>query len=316
MRPILLCIALLLVSTLHAQPPATQQTDKLPFIHVDVKNRQVRVDCENIGCEAALEFFAVVAGGPEHEAMLRSRAKPSNVHLAMLMIGLTPGSPIKYSEAAQKWFPPAGPPVHLSVEFMKEGKTISLPAYRLVRDIRTKKEMPATTWIFAGSRNLQDGTYGADAAGYLVNIVNFDLALLDVPALVSNSNETLMWEAANDLLPPPNSAVTLVIEPTAKVESPRELETKPTTQPVEGRVEIDREKVSQLQKLWEQKVAPHDKAMREAAQAQYDVIRELRKEQQRLIDEADEIQRTIDELEKRYQNMTTPRPEAVEKEEK
>ena len=50
-------------------------------------------------------------------------------------------------------------------------------------------------------------------------------------------------------------------------------------------------------------------ALREAAQAQYDVIRELRREQQRLIDEADRIQRLIDELERKYQDMTTPRPE-------
>ena len=32
-------------------------------------------------------------------------------------------------------------------------------------------------------------------------------------------------------------------------------------------------------------------------------------ESQRLIDEADRIQRTIDELQKEYQEMTTPRPE-------
>ena len=39
--------------------------------------------------------------------------------------------------------------------------------------------------------------------------------------------------------------------------------------------------------------------------------RAFRREQQRLIDEADRIQRTIDELEKKYQDMTTPRPEPV-----
>lgn len=311
MRTILALLTCLCVA-IQAEPPATQATDKLPFIHVDVAKKQVRVDCENIGCEAPLEFFAVVAGGPEHEAMLRSRAKPSNIHLALLMIGLQPGSPIKYSEAAQKWFPPHGPPIQLTVEFIKDGKTILMPAYKMVRDIKSKKAMPATTWIFAGSRSLQDGTYGADAAGYLVNIVNFDLALIDVPALVSNSNESLMWEAANDLLPAPNAPVTLIIEATDKVEAPREIETGVTTQPAQARVELDRAKVDRLQKLWDEKVAPHDKSIREAAQAQYDVIRELRREQQRLIDEADQIQRVIDELEKRYQNMTTPRPEKMD----
>ena len=60
---------------------------------------------------------------------------------------------------------------------------------------------------------------------------------------------------------------------------------------------------------WEQAVAPHRQALKEAAQAHYQVINELRKEQQRLIDESDRIQRTIDQLEKEYQDMTTPQPE-------
>ena len=45
------------------------------------------------------------------------------------------------------------------------------------------------------------------------------------------------------------------------------------------------------------------------ARTHYQVINDLCKEQQRLIDESDRIQRTIDQLEKEYQDMTTPQPE-------
>ena len=48
--------------------------------------------------------------------------------------------------------------------------------------------------------------------------------------------------------------------------------------------------------------------MRKAARTHYQVISQLRAEQQRLIDEADRIQRLIDQLDKQYQDMTTPRP--------
>src|SRR5438132_2097412 len=90
-----------------AAEPATQPAPvgKLPFISVDAKNKQIRVDGETIGCQAPLEFFCVVAGTSEHESILRSKAKPSNIHLALLMLGLEPGEPVKYSEAAKKWFP-------------------------------------------------------------------------------------------------------------------------------------------------------------------------------------------------------------------
>jgi len=57
-------------------------------------------------------------------------------------------------------------------------------------------------------------------------------------------------------------------------------------------------------------LGPRARALREAAQAHYEVIETLRKEQQRLITEADLIQRAIDDLEKKYQDLTTPQPAA------
>ena len=77
-------------------------------------------------------------------------------------------------------------------------------------------------------------------------------------------------------------------------------------------VHIDQQKVDRLRQRWEKAVAPHREALKEAAQAHYEVLNQLRREQQRLVDEADRIQRTIDELEKDYQDMTTPRPEPVQ----
>ncbi|HMO25813.1 MAG TPA: hypothetical protein PKB10_06045, partial [Tepidisphaeraceae bacterium] len=59
---------------------------------------------------------------------------------------------------------------------------------------------------------------------------------------------------------------------------------------------------------WQNAVIPHADQLRRAAQTHYDVIQSLRREQQRLIDEADKLQRLIDELERQYQEMTTPRP--------
>jgi chromosome segregation ATPase len=74
-------------------------------------------------------------------------------------------------------------------------------------------------------------------------------------------------------------------------------------------VTLDEELVNRAVKQWEQVVGPKAAALREAAQAHYDAINALRREQQRLIDEADRIQRAIDRLERQYQDMTTPQPE-------
>lgn len=294
-----------------ANPPAKS----LPHLQVDIKAKQVKVECEALAVEAPLEFFCVLAGTSEHESVLRSSVKPSDLHLALLMLGLQPGAPVRYSEAAKKWIPPHGPPLQISVEWETGGKTIRYPAYRTMRDIRTKKEMPPLTWIFAGSRVGEDGAYAADTTGYIVSIVNFDLTLIDIPNLASNANETLEWERNAELLPPAGTKVWMVIEPTGKDDPSKAAAfSAPTTQPADrlSDVTADQAKMDRLRERWTKAVSPHAKELREAAQAHYEVINAMRREQQRLIDEADRIQRTIDLLEKDYQNITTPRPEPID----
>lgn len=374
------------------QPPATQPQHKLQYLDVDVKAKKVRVECAGLRPDMPLEFFCVVAGTNEHESALRSPVKPSDLHLALLMIGLKPGEPVHWSEAKQTWLPPHGPPLQIFCEFEREGKKVSVPAYRLMRDVKSKKEMPPMTWIFAGSRIMPDGKYAADVTGYLVSVVNFDLTVIDIPQLASNANETLQWEVNPDVAPETGAKVTMVIEPTGEGDSPATkpvaanfavdekvvkiaadgkitLDAQPVTVdaltealtqlkahrpmkvviapdvaadtsiiqkvvdaakaanvPVEQRsvssspdggvapgtisnVATDRALMNRLKQRWNAAVSPHAKELREAAQAHYEVIGTMRREQQRLIDEADRIQRAIDELEKQYQEMTTPSPE-------
>ena len=56
-----------------------------------------------------------------------------------------------------------------------------------MRDVKTKKTMPPVTWVFAGSRQMEDGTYAADTTGYTISVVNFDLTLIDIPELASSA---------------------------------------------------------------------------------------------------------------------------------
>ncbi len=303
--------------------------DKLPHLRVDAQKRQVRVDCESLAVDAPLEFFCVASGTNEHESVVRSPVRASHLHLAMVMIGLEPGEPVRYSEAAKKWIPPRGPPLQITMEYERDGKTVSVPAYRWMREITSKKEMPPLTWIFAGSRVMEDGKYAADTTGYLISVVNFDLTVIDIPNLASNANETLQWERRPELMPPPGTKVTMVIGPAgaptngaageegADRPATRSSATHPTdagsaaARPAGALsdVAVDEAMISQLRARWERAVSPHGTALREAAQTHYDVINALRTEQLRIISEADKIQRLIDELEKDYQNLTTPSPQ-------
>lgn len=288
---------------------------KMPHMTVDVQKKLIRVEAEVIRPDMPLEFFCCMTGTAEHEAVLRSAVKPSNLHLGLLMLGAKPGEPVRFVKAAEKWMPPHGHPIHIFVEWEgKDKQMVRYPAYRMMRNVKTKKEMPPMTWIFAGSRMMDDGKYAADVTGYIVSVVNFDLTLIDIPDLASNANDSLEWEYNPDLCPERGAKVWMIIEPAGKDEKAPEKPAgneAPAKQddPKLSDVTADEQKIKSLRAKWEEIVKPRGDALKKAAQAHYDVIGQLRKEQNRLIDEADRIQRVIDQLQKEYQDLTTPRPE-------
>jgi hypothetical protein len=210
--------------------PAPDGVARFPHVEIDRNNKQIRVECETLNVEMPLEFFCVVRGGQEHESVLRTDAKPSLIHFGLLALGLTPGEPAHVDEAKRMWFAPTGPPLKISCEFMSGVKKIVVPAYRLMRSVITKKEMPPMSWVFDGSRLTPDGRYAADFTGYVVSIVNFDLTMIDVPELASNANETLEWQFNPDVVPATGTPVTMIIEPAGA---------NAATQPAQGRP-IDR----------------------------------------------------------------------------
>ena len=257
----------------------------------------MRVECETLAVDAPLEFFCVVSGTD------RARVGPAlagqavgHPHWRCSCSGCKPGTPVQYSEAAKKWIPPHGPPLQITLEYEKDGKTVSVPAYRWMRDMKTKKPMPPLTWIFAGSRVMDDGNYAADVTGYLVSVVNFDLTVIDIPELASNANESLEWERNPDVVPPAGTKVTMVIEPagerrtTARRRDAAEADARrPAPNATRRRRTLaDDAMIAAAATQWEHgRRARTAQRVREAAQTHYDVINALRREQQRLIDEAD-----------------------------
>lgn len=196
-----------------ATQPANAPVGHLRHVQIDLKARQIRVDCEAINAHMPLEFFCVVRGGQEHETVLRTDARPSTIHFGLLALGLTPGEPAHLSADSTMWYAPTGPPLKITCQYLLNGKEMNVSACRMMRSVKTRQEMPEMTWVFDGSRILPDGRYAADLTGYVVSIVNFDLTMIDVPELASNANETLEWEFNPDLVPAPGTPVTMIIEP-------------------------------------------------------------------------------------------------------
>ena len=208
----LLLFGLLAAAPVVAADEPADKVGKMAHLEFSVAKHWVRVECEAMAVNAPLEFFCCLNGTNEHESVLRSAVRPSDLHTALLAIGLKPGEPMTYSESLNKWFPPHGPPLRITVEFTKDGKTVTYPAYRWLREVKSHKECPSFSWVFCGSRT-KEGRYAADDTGYIVSIVNFDFAVIDIPSFASSNNDLLEWERNADLMPAKGTPVWMVIEP-------------------------------------------------------------------------------------------------------
>jgi hypothetical protein len=197
----------------HAAPTTRPAEGKLPHLELNIAKHQVRVECDCVNPDEKLEFLVCSSGTKEYESVLRSRARPSHLHFALLMLGLEPGQPVKFNQAENKWTPPRGPALKLSCEFVRDGKTVMVPASRLMRSVKDKTAMPDVQWVFVGAPTLDDGEYSADVTGYLITVVNFEHTVIDIPQLRSSKNESLEWEINPDVVPKRNTKVWLIIEP-------------------------------------------------------------------------------------------------------
>ena len=206
--------------TARADPPPTTAPAAVPaavgnlaHVRIDAHNHRVEVDCEALAVDMPLEFFCVMSGGNEYESVLRTPAKPSDIHTALLMIGLTPGGNVHTDPQTQKWLPPFGPALNISCRYTLNGKELTVPAWKLMRSVKDQTTMPPMTWVFCGSKVLDHGLYAADETSYAVSVVNFEYTLIDIPTLASNANETLEWERDPNMMPPKGSPVVMIIEP-------------------------------------------------------------------------------------------------------
>lgn len=217
-------------STPTTSPAEAGPGGKLPHVQVDVTKKQVRVECASCKADYGLEFFCCATGTNEYESVVSTSAKPSHIHLALLMIGLQPGAPAKYDEATNQWTPPHGPPLNITCEYQKDGKTVSVPSYKLMRDVKTREAAPAMTWVFAGSEVLGDGKYAADATGSIISILTSTRAVITLPDLASTALEDREWQTNPDTLPPPGTSMWMVIEPAKEAINPPK-SPKPATRP-------------------------------------------------------------------------------------
>lgn len=197
-----------------ADPPNAKRIAAKSSLWVDVKNHRVFVD-GYIACrDAPLEMFACPANTKEHESIVGVLAKSNEVHAALLAIGATPGTTVKFDP---KYVPATGQRIRVWVMYRDpHDKFHAVDAREWVRKGETEQSLDMD-WIFAGSTTWTDPadnvTYYQANSGEMICVSNFSTAMLDLPIESSDSNSQLQFVTYTKRIPPAMTPVRLMLVP-------------------------------------------------------------------------------------------------------
>lgn len=210
-------------ATRSATPPATApspaQAVNMPGIHVNLKHHWVDLDAK-VAHRAGkwLELLACSPGTRDYESLLTVAAKPRHIDLALLMLGLKPGHPLRI-RVVNKHFnitAPSGPKLKILLRYKVRGKIKQVPANRWVLDQKTNKVLKADTFLFVGSKFVKyhgRQVFLADVTGSIISLVNFGNEIVSRPTEMTNHDDNQTWNANAKVVPPIGTPVTIRIEP-------------------------------------------------------------------------------------------------------
>lgn len=171
-------------------------------ILIDPARRTVRFSAETRQVDMPLEYSLVGEGGKTHETLFVTTERPSDIHVAMLLI----------RQKDPDWEPLTagqivGDPVWIDVLWEDaEAGPIRRPLATLVHNEATDAPATPGPWIYNGSRIL-DSVFQAETDQVIFALFDDPFALVNNPREGHDNDE--LWRPRWDQLPQPGSTVTI-----------------------------------------------------------------------------------------------------------
>lgn len=205
------------------EPPATVPDDQknspviksIPNIVVNRAEKTVTVEGFISPRMDMLELFACGNGIREHEAVVSLKARPRDVNVALILLGLEPGHPAVWTKDGE-FLPPYGPVFRVFIDYLKDGERKRVEAHEWLLDTVTQKTPKPLQWVFCGGLT-HEGHFIPDYEGTVVCLSNFAAPILDVPFESSAKNTELLYAANAEAIPPTGTPVQLVLQATGEV---------------------------------------------------------------------------------------------------
>jgi hypothetical protein len=170
---------------------------------VDRKKRQVEVKCHVAMTQGILEYLVVGPRGKAYETVLTHEGLASQVHLSLLLIGLTPKA--RGGSKVEMWY-------RWVDSKTQKTKTVRAEQWLVNRSLR--KSPAPQTWRFTGS-SFWNGRYAGDSSYTLISLIKDPNAVIVLEDDSGNPyrGDHLGYEVYKEKTPPKDTEVTLIIKP-------------------------------------------------------------------------------------------------------
>lgn len=201
---------------------------KLPFVRINREKHWIDFDAKVVLRDGQwVELLVCTPGTREYESILSTEARPSHLHLALLILNQSPGQPLGWKREGGQVvsIAPSGPEVGVYIRYLQNDQMVEVPAGQWVMDQKANKTLEDATWLFAGSKFMAlEGrpVYLADVNGSCISLVNFGDDLLTRPTETTHHNDNAQFAANTQVIPQVGTAVVvrLKVKPKAAGDAP------------------------------------------------------------------------------------------------
>ncbi len=196
---------------------ATEGSVRLGKVQLDTAKRRARFPAVFNMTEGSLEYVLVGNQGKTHESLLRTEVEPTQLHTAMLLLGVKAGerhpgdAPPAAINADYLRTAPAlqGDPVTITLKWTANGREVICRAEELIFNSQTKATAPVGDWTYNGSMFDQNKFLAEDDKSFI--------ALVTDPTALANNprpghDDDQIWSVAKEKVPAKDTPVEVILE--------------------------------------------------------------------------------------------------------
>lgn len=172
-------------------------------VRIEKASRRLSFDAEVNMAAGEIEYVLVTKSGKTHESAFATDAKPTDIHLAALLLGIRdagkfPGAPTNPPPTLR------GEPVRIDVSWTANGKVRTVRLEDFVQHVETGRSLSRGPWIYNGS-TVWEGRFIADTEGSIISIIDDRDALVNNPR--PGREDDKIWRVNEKLSPPKGTRV-------------------------------------------------------------------------------------------------------------